>query len=133
MTHAVTRATANFVRCGGPAAEPSVGAMTANGEHVDTLIIGAGQAGLATAYHLRELGRSALVVHADARVGDQWRARYASLRLNTPARYDGLPGMPFPAARSAFPTGQEMADFLAAYASRMGLAVRHRVRVGAVD
>jgi putative flavoprotein involved in K+ transport len=107
--------------------------MTTNHEHVDTLIIGAGQAGLATAYHLRELGRSALVVHADARVGDQWRARYASLRLNTPARYDGLPGMPFPAARSSFPTGRAMADYLTTYASRMGLAIRHRVRVTAVD
>jgi putative flavoprotein involved in K+ transport len=96
--------------------------MTTNSEHVETLIIGAGQAGLSTAYHLKQLDRDALVVHSDARIGDQWRARYASLRLNTPARYDGLPGMPF-----------DMADYLAAYANRMGIRVRNRIVVTAVD
>ena len=107
--------------------------MTTNSEHVETLIIGAGQAGLSTAYHLKQLDRDALVVHSDARIGDQWRARYASLRLNTPARYDGLPGMPFPAAGSSFPTGRDMADYLAAYANRMGIRVRNRIVVTAVD
>jgi putative flavoprotein involved in K+ transport len=91
---------------------------------VETVIIGAGQTGLATAYHLGRAGRGCVVLHEHLRVGDQWRRRYDSLLLNTPAQYDSLPGMPFPAPRWTFPTGGEMADYLAAYADRFGLDVR---------
>ena len=99
---------------------------------VDTVIVGAGQTGLATAYELKRRGITALVLDGQRRVGDQWRVRYASLRLNTPARYDSLPGMPFPAPPGAFPTGADMGDYLEAYAERMGLDVRPRTGVTAV-
>ena len=68
-------------------------------EHIETAIIGAGQAGLATAYHLRQRGRSCLILDANKHVGDNWRAQWDSLRLYSPAWSDGLPGMPFPAPR----------------------------------
>jgi putative flavoprotein involved in K+ transport len=98
-------------------------------ESVETLIIGGGQAGLATAYQLTKLGRGCLVLDDGARVGDTWRRRWPSLRLFTPARFDSLPGMPFPAPRHSFPTGQEMADYLEAYVERFELPVRTGVLV----
>jgi putative flavoprotein involved in K+ transport len=107
---------------------------TGDGQHVPTVVIGAGQTGLATAYHLGSAGHDCLVVHADARVGDQWRQhRYESLRLNTPAQWDGLPGTPFPAPRGSFPTGAQMADYLESYVERHGIDVRHRTGVTRVE
>ena len=58
-------------------------------EHIETVIIGAGQAGLSTAYHLKQLGRSCVVLTADTRVGDGWREQWDSLKLFTPAWADG--------------------------------------------
>jgi putative flavoprotein involved in K+ transport len=101
-------------------------------ERHETVIIGAGQAGLAVAYHLRRRGREAVILDAHARVGDNWRRHWDSLRLYSPARYDGLPGMPFPADRWTFPTKDQVADFLEDYARTFELDVRGGVRVEAV-
>lgn len=98
-------------------------------EHVDTLVIGGGQAGLAMGYHLARLDRSFLIVDASERTGDAWRERWDSLRLFTPARYDGLPGMPFPAPPHYFPTKDEMADYLERYVEHFGLPVRTGTRI----
>ena len=100
-----------------------------NGERFGTIIIGGGQAGLATAYHLAKRGRRAVILDENERIGDAWRRRWDSLRLFTPAKYDGLPGFRFPARRWSFPTKDEMADYLEAYAARFGLDVRTDVRV----
>jgi putative flavoprotein involved in K+ transport len=97
--------------------------IAAHRHDVPTVVIGAGQAGLATAYHLQPRGEECLVLDAERRVGDQWRRRYASLRMNTPAQYDGLPGTPFPAPRHSFPTGREMGDYLERYVEEHGIAV----------
>jgi putative flavoprotein involved in K+ transport len=85
-------------------------------EQVETIIIGAGQAGLSVGHHLARRGRQFLILEANERVGDSWRMRWDSLRLFTPARYDSLDGMPFPSAPGYFPTKDEMADYLASYA-----------------
>src|SRR4051794_2528474 len=98
-------------------------------QHVETLIVGAGQAGLAAGYHLKKRGRPFLILEGSERIGDSWRKRWDSLRLFTPAKYDGLPGMPFPAPRWSFPTKDEMADYLEAYAGRFELPVQSEVRV----
>lgn len=98
-------------------------------ERTDTLVIGGGQAGLATAYELTRRGVPCLVLDASERVGDVWRERWESLRLFTPARYDGLPGMPFPAPPGSFPTKDAMADYLEAYAERFDLPLRLGQRV----
>jgi putative flavoprotein involved in K+ transport len=100
-----------------------------NGEHFETVIIGGGQAGLAAAYQLAKRGRPAVILDENERIGDAWRKRWDSLRLFTPAKYDGLPGFRFPAPRWSFPTKDEMADYLEAYAARFGLTVRTGVRV----
>jgi putative flavoprotein involved in K+ transport len=98
-------------------------------ERFETVIIGGGQAGLATGYHLGKRGRSYVILDANERIGDSWRKRWDSLRLFTPARYSRLPGMKFPAPAWSFPTKDEMADYLETYASRFDLPVRTRVRV----
>ena len=89
----------------------------------DTVVIGGGQAGLATGYHLQRRGVAFTVLDAGERVGDPWRDRWDSLRAHTPARYDGLPGMPFPAPPHACPTKDELADYLETYAERFDLPV----------
>lgn len=106
---------------GGPSATGS--------EYFETTVIGGGQAGLSVGYHLAKRERSFVILDADERVGDAWRRRWDSLRLFTPARYDGLEGWPFPAPATSFPTKDEMADYLEAYSARFDLPVRNGVRV----
>ena len=94
-----------------------------------TIVIGGGQAGLSVGYHLARRGLPFVILEAHQRVGDGWRQRWDSLRLFSPARFDGLDGMPFPAASHYFPTKDEMADFLESYAEKFALPVRTGVRV----
>jgi putative flavoprotein involved in K+ transport len=98
-------------------------------ERFETVIIGGGQAGLTMGYHLARRDRPFVILDANPRIGDAWRKRWDSLRLFTAAGHDGLQGMPFPARRYSFPTKDEMADYLEAYAARFGLPVRTGVRV----
>ena len=99
-------------------------------EHVEVLVIGAGQAGLAVGWHLREQGvRSFLLLDAGPEVGHVWRTRWDSLRLFTPAEYDGLPGMPFPAPTGTYPTKDHVADYLRGYAAAFKLPVCLSTRV----
>jgi putative flavoprotein involved in K+ transport len=95
-----------------------------NGERFETVIIGGGQAGLAAGYHLARRGVPFQILDAGERIGDSWRNRWDSLRLFTPAHFDGLPGMRFPAPKWTFPTKDEMADYLQAYVDRFELPVR---------
>src|SRR5688572_21473726 len=85
---------------------------TMSTEHIETVIIGAGQAGLSTAFHLKKQGRACVVLDSNSRVGDNWRRHWDTLRLYSPAKYDGLPGMPFPADPWTFPQKDEVAAFL---------------------
>jgi putative flavoprotein involved in K+ transport len=109
--------------------------MNGNGavpERVETVIIGGGQAGLVTGYHLRRRERPFVILDANERVGDAWRQRWDSLRLLTPARYSGLPGWQLPAPGLSFPTKDEVADYLEAYAAKFELPVRTGVSVDGV-
>ncbi len=98
-------------------------------ERVETVVVGAGQAGLSVGYHLARRGLPFVILDAHEQVGDAWRKRWDSLRLFTPARLNGLPGMRFPGPRHSFPTKDEMVDYLAAYAARFELPVQTGVRV----
>src|SRR5688500_4931797 len=94
-------------------------------EHVETVVIGGGQAGLTVGYHLAKRGRPFLILDANERIGDAWRKRWDSLRLFTPAKFSFLPGMRIPSAPAwSFVTKDEMADYLEAYARRFELPVR---------
>lgn len=103
------------------------------GGDITTLIIGGGQAGLSVGYHLAEQGIRFLILDANERIGDSWRLRWDSLRLFSPARYNGLDGMPFPGPPHYFPTKEEMADYLAAYVKRFQLPVQTGVYVDRVS
>ncbi|HYY10689.1 MAG TPA: NAD(P)/FAD-dependent oxidoreductase, partial [Kineosporiaceae bacterium] len=104
---------------------------------LDTVVIGAGQAGLALAHYLRRDCRRFVVLEAADRLGDSWRRRWDSLTLFTPRRYDALPGMRFPGDPEGYPGKDEAADYLDSYASqfyfpvRLGRAVRSVRRDGA--
>jgi putative flavoprotein involved in K+ transport len=109
---------------------PEAPAAEAGVERFDTIVIGGGQAGLAIGYYLKRHGVSFAILDANERIGGSWRTRtWDSLRLFTPARYDGLPGWPFPAPSWSYPTARETADYLEAYADRFDLPVRLRTKV----
>lgn len=107
--------------------------MSESTEHFDVIVVGGGQAGLSAGWHLARRGLSFVILEAGARVGDAWRKRWDSLRLFTPARLNGLDGMPFPGPPERFPTKDEMGDYLEAYARRFQLPVRLGVRVERVS
>ena len=101
-------------------------------ESYETIVIGGGQAGLSIGHHLAKGNTRFVILDENDRVGDAWRKRWDSLRLFTPARLNGLPGMPFDSPKWSFPTKDEMGDYLAAYAERFSLPVRTGVRVESV-
>lgn len=101
-------------------------------QRFDVIVIGGGQAGLSVGYYLARRGLDFVILDAGDRIGDVWRKRWDSLRLFSPARFDGLAGMPFPAPSHYFPTKNEMADYLEAYVARFQLPVRLRTRVDRV-
>ena len=93
-------------------------------------MIGGTQAGLSVGYYLAQRGERFVILDAYPNVGDAWRTRWDSLRVFTPAKYDGLPR--FPVSRVApprYPTKDEMGDYLEAYANRFDLPVRTGVGV----
>jgi putative flavoprotein involved in K+ transport len=98
-------------------------------EHVQVVVIGAGQAGLSVGYCLAAQKVPFVILESNERVGDSWRQRWNSLRLFTPAKYSGIVGMRFPAPAWTFPTKDEMADFLEAYATRFTLPIRTSTKV----
>ncbi|MFC5264748.1 flavin-containing monooxygenase [Kribbella qitaiheensis] len=98
-------------------------------ERFETVVIGGGQAGLAVGYYLAKQDQSFVILDAGERIGDAWRKRWDSLRVFTPARYDGLPGWSFPAPGWSYPTKDEVAEYLESYATRFRLPVRTGTRV----
>ena len=101
-------------------------------ERFETLVVGAGQAGLAAGYHLAAHDIDFTILTDEARVGDNWRKRWDSLRLFTPAKYSGLPGMPFPAMPSHLADKDEVGDYLEKYADRFDLPIRLGTRVSSL-
>lgn len=100
---------------------------------IDTVIIGAGQAGLSTGYHLKQKGIPFVILDSNVRLGDNWRRQWDSLKLYSPAHVDGLPGLPFPAPRWTFPGKDAVGDYLETYAHTFDLPVRLGVRVQSLE
>jgi putative flavoprotein involved in K+ transport len=98
-------------------------------QQLGTVVIGGSQAGLAIGYFLKKRSLPFVILDENERIGNAWRKRWDSLRLFTPARYNGLPGMPFPRRPWAYPTKDEIAGYLEAYARAFELPVRTGVRV----
>jgi putative flavoprotein involved in K+ transport len=91
----------------------------------NTIVIGAGQAGLSAGYFLKMRGTDFTILNAEENIGDSWRKRWDSLHLFTPAQVDGLPGYPFPAPRGTFPSKDDMARYLTEYSGKFNLPVRN--------
>jgi putative flavoprotein involved in K+ transport len=97
--------------------------VTPAGGRYDVIVVGGGQAGLALGYFLRRQGRRFVILEAAAEPAAAWRKRWDSLRLFTSARYDSLPGVPFPGDPDAYPGRDEVVDYLTRYAERFELPV----------
>ena len=98
----------------------------------EVIIIGGGQAGLAMGYFLAQQGRDFAILEAAGEPAAAWRARWDSLRLFTPTRYDSLPGRVFPGDPDRYPTRDDVVDYLTGYASHFGLPVELNSRVSSV-
>lgn len=95
----------------------------------DTIIIGAGQAGLSMGYILREQGKDFIILETHSSIGTSWQERYDSLTLFTPRRYSSLPGLPFPGAPEGFPTRDETVTYLRTYATSFSLPIHTQTQV----
>jgi putative flavoprotein involved in K+ transport len=93
-------------------------------QRLDVVVVGGSQAGLAMAWHLTQRDLRFTVLEAGPEVGHVWRARWDSLKLFTPAQYDALPGMAFPAPADTYPAKDPVADYLQTYAKTFDLPVR---------
>ena len=96
----------------------------ASDELLDVVVIGGSQAGLAMAWYLARQHLRFVVLEAGPEPGHTWRSRWDSLTLFTPAQHDALPGMPFPGPPGTYPTKEQVAGYLNAYAAEFGLPVR---------
>src|SRR5947207_7942143 len=99
----------------------------------DAIVIGAGQAGLATGYHLQQAGLRFVVLEAGRRPGGSWPSYYDSLTLFSPARYSGLPGLDFPGDPGHYPHRDEVVAYLRRYAASLGADIRTSTPVTAVQ
>ena len=98
-------------------------------ETLDVVVVGGSQAGLVIGWHLTQLGLSFVILEAGPSVGHVWRSRWDSLKLFTPAQYDSLPGMAFPAPADTYPGRDQVADYLETYAATFHLPVKCNARV----
>ncbi|OMQ40701.1 flavin-containing monooxygenase [Pseudomonas putida] len=102
-------------------------------EPTDVIVIGAGQAGLACGWHLRQQNLSFLILDAESQPGGNWRNYSDNLRLFSPAAYSSLPGMPFPAEAQHYPLRDEVVRYLEHYADAFQLPIRQNIRVQRVS
>ena len=98
----------------------------------EVVVVGGGQAGLAIGYYLAQQGRRFTILEAAAEPAGAWRERWDSLKLFTPARFDGLPGLPFPGDPDRYPHRDEVVEYLTEYARRFELPIELNSRVEAV-
>ncbi|GAA0356602.1 flavin-containing monooxygenase [Bacillus horti] len=95
----------------------------------DAIVIGGGQAGLATGYFLKQKKKKFLIINEKQNIGDSWRERYDSLILFTPRSFSALPGLQLSGDPQGYPTKDEMADYLYTYATHFELPVLNNMKV----
>ncbi|WP_257352308.1 flavin-containing monooxygenase [Pseudalkalibacillus decolorationis] len=99
---------------------------------LDVIVIGGGQAGLASGYHLQKKGLRYLILEANDRTIGSWGHYYDSLKLFSPARFSSLPGMKIPADPDKYPIRDEVIRYLEDYAKHFQLSVLTNQRVESV-
>ncbi|AHM61501.1 flavin-containing monooxygenase [Flammeovirgaceae bacterium 311] len=99
----------------------------------DTIIIGGGQSGLATAYYLRRDGLNYLLLDSQPAAGGAWQQYWDSLRLFSPADASSLPGWLMPKGEHTYPSRNEVINYLQQYEERYNMPVERPVKVTAVS
>ena len=89
----------------------------------EVVVVGAGQAGLAVGHFLARQGRRFVILDGADSIGSAWRARWESLTLFTPRRYNSLPGLSFPGDPDGYPTRDEVIAYLEDYARKFELPI----------
>lgn len=102
-------------------------------EILDTIVIGGGQAGLASGYHLQKKGLRFLILEASNQIGGSWPSYYDSLKLFSPAGFSSMPGMKFPGCWNRYPERDEVIRYLQDYQKRFQLPVRINQRVDFIE
>lgn len=104
-------------------------------ERIETVIVGGGQAGLATSYHLTQHGREHVVLERAARAGNVWRnGRWDSFTLVTPNWTLRMPGAEYDGAnRDGFMPRDEIVAYFEQYVERFQLPVQFNTGVLAVE
>ncbi|KAI6168813.1 FAD/NAD(P)-binding domain-containing protein [Pisolithus thermaeus] len=102
-------------------------------EEPSVIIVGGGQSGLDAAVRLRALDVNALIIERNECIGDNWRNRYAALRLHDPVWYDHMPYLPFPPHWPIHMPALKLADWLESYAHVFKLKVWTSTRVVIVE
>ena len=101
---------------------------------LDTVIVGAGQAGLGVSYFLQQNGNRH-VVFEQGRIGESWLSgRWESFQLNTPNARNILPGLPYDGPEpDGFWRTDELVDYFQRYVDRFQLPVQTGVRGTSVE
>lgn len=100
---------------------------------LDAIVIGGGQAGLASGYYLKKNGLKFMILEAGEQATGSWPHYYDSLKLFSPARLSSLPGMKIPGAATHYPLRNEVIQYLKEYAERFDLPIRTNQKVVAVE
>ncbi|MDE5055135.1 NAD(P)/FAD-dependent oxidoreductase [Niallia taxi] len=96
---------------------------------LDTLIIGAGQAGISVGYYLKKLNKNFIILDRNSKIGESWKDRYDSLLLFTPRMYSSLPGMDMDGDKNGFPTKDDVASYLKNYVKKFNLPIELGIEV----
>lgn len=107
--------------------------MNTTDRSFNVVVIGAGQAGLACGWHLKQLGLDFLILDEQQQPGGNWRNYYDSLELFSPAAYSSLPGLPFPGAPKHYPSRDEVVRYLEQYASFFRLPILSGIKIIKVE
>src|SRR5699024_1336628 len=102
-------------------------------EMYNTIVIGAGQAGLAIGYYLKQFNHSFLILDKSQEAGEVWNKRYDSLVLFTPRAFSSLPGLELKGDPQDFPTKDEISQYLKAYAESFNLPIKYNSNVTSVQ
>lgn len=99
----------------------------------DVVIIGGGQAALATAYFLRRTDLSFIILDAEQGAGGAWRHGWDSLRLFSPATWSSIPGWMMPPVQDGYPSREHVIDYLTQYEARYQFPIERPVRVTSIE
>ncbi len=103
-------------------------------EHVDTIIVGGGQAGLSTSYYLKKQGREHVILEQAQQAAKVWRNRWDSFTLNTPNWMTRLPGAEYQGNDpDGFMPRDEIVAYFDAYIERFELPIRYGIQVTSVE